>query len=58
MGNYEILQVIGKGSLGLVYKVKKLADGILFAYKKLNHGTMSEHEKFQLDSELRLATLS
>ena len=45
MENYEFLQVIGKGSFGLVHKVKKLADGKLFACKELNYGTMSEREK-------------
>lgn len=45
MDKYEFLSIIGKGSFGLVHKVKRISDGKIFACKELNYGTMSEREK-------------
>jgi NIMA (never in mitosis gene a)-related kinase len=45
MENYEKVQDIGKGSFGLVSKIKRKADGKVLVWKELNYGKMSEKEK-------------
>lgn len=45
MENYEILEVIGKGSFGVVQKIKRKQDGKVLVWKVLNYGKMSDREK-------------
>lgn len=45
MENYEKLADIGKGSFGVVSKIKRKADGRILVWKELNYGKMSEKEK-------------
>jgi NIMA (never in mitosis gene a)-related kinase len=45
MENFEMVATIGKGSFGLVHKVKRRSDGKIFACKEINYGSMSEREK-------------
>jgi NIMA (never in mitosis gene a)-related kinase 2 len=45
MDNYEVLQNIGKGSFGVVSKIKRKSDGKILVWKELNYGKMSEREK-------------
>jgi len=54
MENFEVLNTIGKGSFGLVHKVKRLTDGRVYACKEINYGSMSEREKQQLVAEVNI----
>ena len=42
---YEKICDIGKGSFGIVSKIKRKADGRILVWKELNYGKMSEKEK-------------
>jgi serine/threonine protein kinase len=54
MENYEIINHIGKGSFGLVSKVKRKSDNKILVWKELNYGKMSEREKKQLVLEVNI----
>jgi NIMA (never in mitosis gene a)-related kinase len=54
MENYEKLGDIGKGSFGVVSKVRRKADGRVLVWKELAYGRMSEKEKQQLVSEVNI----
>ena len=45
MDKYQIIQEIGRGSYGSVYKVKKLSDNQLYCWKQINYGHLSEKER-------------
>jgi len=45
MDNYEKIEDIGKGSFGVVTKIRRKSDGKFFVWKELNYGKMSEKEK-------------
>jgi len=54
MDNYEKLNDLGKGSFGVVSKVRRKADSKVLVWKELNYGKMSEKEKQQLVSEVNI----
>ena len=54
MENYEKICDIGKGSFGIVSKIKRKSDGRIMVWKELNYGKMSEKEKVQLVSEVNI----
>jgi len=54
MENYELIGHIGKGSFGLVSKVRRKADGRIYVWKELDYGKMSEKEKQQLVAEVNI----
>lgn len=54
MENYEILCQIGKGSFGIVQKIKRKSDGKILVWKEMNYGRMAEREKQQLVSEVNI----
>jgi NIMA (never in mitosis gene a)-related kinase len=54
MENYEIINNIGKGSFGVVSKVRRKSDGRTLVWKELNYGRMSEKEKQQLVAEVNI----
>jgi serine/threonine protein kinase len=45
MEKYERIEDIGKGSFGLVSKIKRKVDGKILVWKELNYGKMNEKEK-------------
>lgn len=51
---YEALEVIGKGSFGVVRKVRQKSDGQLFVRKEIEYHSMNTQERNQLISELRI----
>ena len=54
MENYEVISNIGKGSFGVVSKIKRKSDGKTLVWKELNYGKMSEKEKQQLVAEVNI----
>eukprot|EP01066_Platyproteum_vivax_P003010 Platyproteum_vivax@DN13907_c0_g1_i1.p1 len=54
MDQYEELELIGKGSFGEVWKIKRLSDSKILVWKKLDYGQMNEKEKAQLVAEVNI----
>ena len=48
MNKYERLNQIGKGSFGVITKIRRKSDDKYFVSKELFYGKMSEREKKQL----------
>lgn len=48
MEKYLPLEEIGKGSFGIVRKVKRLTDNAIFVWKEINFEKMTSREKQQL----------
>ncbi|KZT04268.1 kinase-like protein [Laetiporus sulphureus 93-53] len=51
---YEPLDVIGTGSFGIIRKVRRKSDGVIFARKELNFERMSERDRKQIVSEVNI----
>lgn len=51
---YEKISDIGKGSFGIVSKIRRKADGKFLVWKEMNYGKMSEKEKQLLVSEVNI----
>ncbi|EKM54913.1 uncharacterized protein PHACADRAFT_147200 [Phanerochaete carnosa HHB-10118-sp] len=49
---YEPLDIIGNGSFGIIRKVSRKADGVIFARKELNFERMSERDRKQIVAEV------
>ncbi|PKI82383.1 Kin3p, partial [Malassezia vespertilionis] len=51
---YESLDVIGSGTFGLIRKVRRKSDGMLFARKELNFERMNERDRKHIVSEVNI----
>lgn len=51
---FEPLEVIGKGTFGIIRKVRRKADGLILARKELNYGRMDERDLRQLGEEVNI----
>ncbi|KAF7790749.1 hypothetical protein EIP86_001706 [Pleurotus ostreatoroseus] len=51
---YELLDVIGTGSFGIIRKVRRKSDGLIFARKELKFERMSERDKKLIVSEVNI----
>lgn len=51
---YEVLELIGRGSFGCVRKVRRVRDGRLLVRKEIPYGHMNPKERTQLISEFRI----
>lgn len=51
---YEPLDVIGSGTFGLIRKVRRKSDGVLFARKELNFERMNERDRKHIVSEVNI----
>ncbi|TFK53842.1 Pkinase-domain-containing protein [Heliocybe sulcata] len=51
---YESLDIIGNGSFGIIRKVKRKSDGMVFARKELNFKKMSERDRKQIVAEVNI----
>ncbi|CCM06118.1 uncharacterized protein FIBRA_08367 [Fibroporia radiculosa] len=54
LGLYESLDVIGTGSFGIIRKVRRRSDGLIFARKELNFERMSERDRKQIVAEVNI----
>ncbi|EJD36028.1 kinase-like protein [Auricularia subglabra TFB-10046 SS5] len=52
--NYEPLEVIGTGSFGTIRKVRRKADGQIFARKELNLAHMTDRDRKQIVAEVNI----
>ncbi|KAH7921052.1 kinase-like protein [Leucogyrophana mollusca] len=51
---YEPLDVIGNGSFGIIRKVRRKSDGLIYARKELNFERMSERDRKQIVAEVNI----
>ncbi|KAK7012243.1 kinase domain-containing protein [Favolaschia claudopus] len=51
---YDALDVIGNGSFGIIRKVRRKSDGLIFARKELNFERMNERDRKQIVSEVNI----
>lgn len=51
---FEIVQELGSGSFGRVFKAKKKVDGKFYAIKQIDLNSMSQREKENALNEIRL----
>mmetsp|Transcript_3660 Transcript_3660/g.10529 ORF Transcript_3660/g.10529 Transcript_3660/m.10529 type:complete len:551 (-) Transcript_3660:371-2023(-) len=52
--HFKVLKFLGKGSFGSVYKVKRIADGKVYAVKEMDVKSMSQAEREEAVNEVRL----
>ncbi|KAJ7668348.1 kinase-like domain-containing protein [Mycena rosella] len=51
---YEALDVIGNGAFGIIRKVRRKTDGLIFARKELNFERMTERDRKQIVAEVNI----
>lgn len=51
---FEVLNEIGRGSFGIIRKVRRKATGEVLARKEISYAAMSQREKEQLHAEIRV----
>ncbi|KAF8882005.1 kinase-like domain-containing protein [Infundibulicybe gibba] len=51
---YDPLDIIGNGSFGIIRKVRRKSDGLIFARKELNFERMSERDRKQIVAEVNI----
>lgn len=54
LNGYEVLDVIGSGTFGMIRKVRRKSDGVLFARKELNFERMNERDRKHIVSEVNI----
>ncbi|KZT22157.1 Pkinase-domain-containing protein [Neolentinus lepideus HHB14362 ss-1] len=54
LDHYESLDIIGNGSFGIIRKVKRKSDGMIFARKELRFEKMTERDRKQIVSEVNI----
>ncbi|KAF9467165.1 kinase-like domain-containing protein [Collybia nuda] len=54
LDQYDPLDIIGNGSFGIIRKVRRKADGLVFARKELNFERMSERDRKQIVAEVNI----
>ena len=55
--DYQIIEKIGKGTFGIVYKVKRLNDPLIYVIKQISLNGLNEEQKNQVHSEARILSL-
>ncbi|KAI0708947.1 kinase-like protein [Cerioporus squamosus] len=51
---YDSLDIIGNGSFGIIRKVRRKTDGLVFARKELNFERMTERDRKQIVAEVNI----
>ena len=54
LSNFEILSKLGDGAYSIVYKVKRIADGSIYALKKVKMQNLNKKEKKNALNEVRI----
>lgn len=54
MNDFQILSKLGEGAYSIVYKVKRVVDGNIYALKKVKLLNLSEKEKLNALNEVRI----
>ena len=54
MENYEVLNQIGHGNFGKIYKIKRKSDNKILIWKELDYSHMTEKEKEQIVTEVNI----
>ena len=54
MEKYEVLNQIGRGNFGKIYKIKRKVDNKILIWKELEYGQMNEKEKEQIVTEVNI----
>ncbi|PBK97889.1 kinase-like protein [Armillaria gallica] len=54
LDQYEPLDVIGNGSFGIIRKVRRKTDGLIFARKELDFERMNERDRKQIVAEVNI----
>lgn len=52
MEQFDILQTLGRGSFGVVRKVRRKADGKTLVVKEMDYGSADEKQKEQIVAEV------
>ncbi|KAG5645164.1 hypothetical protein DXG03_006788 [Asterophora parasitica] len=52
LDQYDLLDVIGNGSFGIIRKVRRKTDGLIFARKELNFERMNDRDRKQIVAEV------
>lgn len=53
-GDFELLEIIGRGSFGQIRKVRRLSDGQILVRKEISYKSMNNKERMQLLAETRI----
>ncbi|CAM9327873.1 unnamed protein product, partial [Laminaria digitata] len=54
MEQFDILQTLGRGSFGVVRKVRRKADGKTLVAKEMDYGAADEKQKEQIVAEVHM----
>eukprot|EP00762_Andalucia_godoyi_P006801 ANDGO_00910.mRNA.1 putative serine/threonine-protein kinase nek3 len=54
LSDFEILREIGRGSYGVVFKVRRKTDGLIYVIKQINISQLSEKEQHDAVSEVKI----
>jgi NIMA (never in mitosis gene a)-related kinase len=54
MNDFQIISKLGEGAYSIVYKVKRMVDGNIYALKKVKLLNLSEKEKLNALNEVRI----
>ncbi|KAJ7594073.1 kinase-like domain-containing protein [Mycena floridula] len=54
LDQYDPLDIIGNGSFGIIRKVRRKTDGLIFARKELNFERMTERDRKQIVAEVNI----
>ena len=54
MENYEVINQIGHGNFGKIYKIKRKSDNKVLIWKELDYSHMTEKEKEQIVNEVNI----
>ena len=54
LDNFEILSKLGDGAYSIVYKVRRISDGIIYALKKVKMQNLNKKEKKNAMNEVRI----
>lgn len=52
MDQFDVLQTLGRGSFGVVRKVRRRADGKTLVVKEMDYGSADEKQKEQIVAEV------